>query len=330
MKRISAILLILVVTLIFSLAGCSVNDLEEYKEAVNKTNSITKGQLSYEISIEQGFNTDGLSSERINKLNYFKKVEAQSSVKFDDEKNKFISRNYSNFGGMGFDTAIYLDGEKVYMKMPIIGKYIIFDEEIASEKSEYNEMISQETTKNIINEWVNLLNTEDVVSGEKTLLNTEEGEVKTTLFTINASDKQIRELINKSLDIMEKDEKLKESFSEMIQKEGESVSIDGLINKIREKVNESDIKDFKYNVYIDIDGYIIQNNIEIEIEYPNAETGQLDYQKIVMQGENWDIEKEQDFKFPELNEKNIMRQENMEQGVPFIFEDLLKKEKVGE
>lgn len=59
---------------------------------------------------------------------------------FDDEKEKAIIRSYLNFGGLGYDFEVYINGEEVSMKLPVIGKYLKVDEEMLAEGQEYWEI----------------------------------------------------------------------------------------------------------------------------------------------------------------------------------------------
>lgn len=329
MKRIITLLLAMI--LVISLIACGKEDLEVYKEAVNKTNEIKKGQLLYEVNIEQEFNIDGLTSEDIKELNYFKKIHNKTQVQFDDEKDMVIARNYHVFGGMGFDTALYINGDNAFMKMPIMGKYMVIDElNIEDEKMyEDNQFISQETTEKISDKWLNLLGKEDVVSGKKTLLNTEDGEVKATLFTISLTENQLKELILGSMEVVMKDGNFFNTMSKWVYTDNEDFSIEEFITEMVKEIYSCKIKNFKYEVYIDIDGYIVQTNMEIDIEYPNAGSGDLKFQKISVMDKRWDFEEEQSFDFPTLTEENTLKTDEIDQEIPYIFEDFFKKEEGG-
>ncbi|MTI47513.1 MAG: hypothetical protein FH761_06710 [Firmicutes bacterium] len=328
MKRILMFLMVLVTAL--SLVACGEEDMATYKNAVNKTNEIMRGQSSYEITVNQEFNIDGLTPEEIKDINYFKKMVLESRSQFNSDKKKVIAHNYSNFGGMGFDTDFYMNNDEVFMKMPIIGKYMNLQGLLKKEDDEANEqIISQDTIQKIKDNWIGILNEEDVVSGEKSLLSTEEGEVKATLFSISLTDKQIKKLVNNTINDLLDDNNLTRMMEKFVNYEEKSISLDEIVNKIRESISSSNITDFKYQVYIDIDGYIVQSNMTMEIEYPDAEIGEIKSQEINMITNVWDIEEEQSFNFPSLTEDNTLQQSEINQGIPFMFEDIFKDEKGG-
>lgn len=325
MKRI--IPLVLIGVLILTMTACGQNPLEQYKKAVAKTDSISKGQLSGEVILEMDFDTEGLTDEEIKQINYFKSVESRMHVKYDEEENKSIVMVYSNFGGMGFDSEVYLNGEKIFMKMPIEGKFIDLSSMIdkfdkTQNEEQLNQFISKESIEAIKELWTGVLNEEDVVAGKSSLLNTENGEVKVTLFTISLSDQQVKALINKVIDILSEDEDFEKMITQFFNDSDEPISVDELLKEQRNIVEKIEVNDFKYEVYIDIDDYIVESNLEATINYLHSDFGNLRSQKISFKSQNWDIEKEQEFNFPELTDENTLELENMDQGMPFMFQDL--------
>ena len=80
-----------------------------------------------------------------------------------------------------------------------------------------------------------------------------------------------------------------------------------------------EVNEFKYEVYIDIDNYIVETNLEATLNFSYSEPGDLMSQKISFKSQNWDIEKEQEFEFSELTEENSLKMENIDQGIPFMF-----------
>lgn len=327
MRRI--VLLFIILTLILALAGCGQNPLEKYKEAVERTGNINKGQVSFEVALDSEFNTEGLTNEEIREINYIKSIESNITVKYDEEKKKSIVMVYSNFGGMGFDSEIYQDDDKIFMKMPIEGKYIdlssmlnMIDMEsnIGSGGESLNSFISEDSIQAIKDKWINLLNDDDVVAGKSSLLNTEDGEVKATLFTISLTDEQIKTLFKDVIYILKSDSSFTNMISQSIKNSDQTITVQEIIQEIMDQVNEIEVNDFKYEFYIDIDSYIVESNLEASINYTNSEVGPLKSQHINFKTQNWDIEKEQEFEFPQLTDENTLEMENMNQGLPFMFE----------
>lgn len=330
LKRI--LLILLSVILIVSLIGCKKNDFEDYIKSVNKTNEIRKGQQSMNFKINMDFNTKGLSNEEIKNMNYFKSFESQFNLTYDDDLKKTIGRNYFNFGGLGFDVTFYYDGEKSFIKMPIIGKYLVLDEKFmdnySPDMNTDKEFISEETIEEMKKKWLSIVKREDVFAGKDSAMTTPNGEVKVTEYTIKLTGEQFKNLMIDSTDILLKDEVLRETIEEYIEKSGEKdidLDIDEVLNDFREGMKESEIENLSYVAYIDIDGYIVKEEIRYNMKFTGNNFDKVNGFEYYLETNRWDIEKEQQFEFPELTKENTLDPDEIEQGVPFMFEDILEK-----
>jgi len=333
MKRIVCILFVLAIFI--NLTGCGKADLQTYREASKKTSEIKSGKMSYDIRVENEFNTAGLSQDVVKQLNYFRIIESKADITFSEAegKNKIISRNYFNFGGMGFDSVFYDNKGVSFIKMPIVGKYMILEEMFKeSQTNNDKENLSLDGTMKKIEEiWLSMLAEKDVVSGQNTILTTEDGEVKTTSFTIAPTEDQIRTFLKEVLDIIAEDKALENLIlSNEVMGNGQKLSNGELAKNLENIINQIDIKDFSYTGYIDIDGYIIQEDIEVNMKMKDEKIGSVQSQKFTLQIKNWSIDKPQEFDFPELTEENTLDMSDMNQGVPIIFEDILGSEKKGD
>ncbi len=327
------IVLFMVLVLLVTLMSCSKDYLQEYKDAEQKTSQIQKGQESIEFKVENEFNSEGLTLEKIKSLNYFKTIDMELQITYDDIQNKVIARNYSNFGGMGFDSVFYKNRDKMFLKMPMIGKYLDLEnmeintsdnEENGQVKSfdEYKDYVSKEDIKKIQEKWNQILNEDDVLKGESTVLSTPDGEIKTTHFMIDLSEEQIKELVDFSVDIFLS----KESFEELITIQNNNLSkeeINTAYKQMKNNINKINFNDFSSDIYIDIDGYIIREDISCNIEFKDEDNNKLNSTKFSLEINRWSIEKDQQFNFPILTEENTLNNDNLNQGVPFMFEGVL-------
>ncbi|MGD9568097.1 MAG: hypothetical protein AB7V48_07185 [Sedimentibacter sp.] len=334
MKKIIAIILALM--LVLSLAACNTDNLAEYKKALEKTDQITKGQFSADLSMVMDYNTDDMTAEEIKDLSYYKDMSGSFNVVYDDEAEKTILRNYMNFGGLGFDFDMYIDGEEMVMKLPVVGKYIKMNE--LNELNELDEMntanideesydqtiISDETMKAIADKWVSLMKEDDVFKGKDIILTTPDGEVKTTEYTITLSDEQIRTLVKESLPVIAKDESLKKFYGEYVtfNVNEEEITFENMIESIEENIENYMIENFKYTALVDIDGYIVSENITYSIKSTK--------QDLILRGmdfnldiKTWDINKEQNFEFPVLTDENTVKTDVMEE-MPDLMKDLFE------
>lgn len=327
MKKVLYIMLALL--LVLSLAGCNTDNLAEYKKALEKTEGITRGQMSGEFSMSMDFDTEKLTAEEIKDLSYIKDMDGSFSVVFDDEAEKGIFRNYFNFGGLGFDFDMYMDGTEMFMKLPVTGKYIEMNDLNTKNINEENfneEIVSEETLKQITEKWVGLMKEEDVFKGKDIILTTPDGEVKTTEYTITLSNEQIRTLVLESVEVAYKDEKLKKFFENYMRVNinDAELSFEEILESLKNNVENYSVEYFKYTALVDIDGYIVNENIDVSIKAENEDL-MFRGMKYNLDMKNWDINKTQSFEFPVLTEENTIKIDNVEE-MPDFMEDLFKNE----
>lgn len=321
MKKI--LTLLLVITILFSFSGCNGDDLKNYSEAVKKTSSILKGQMEISMDTDLDISTDELTKEQKKAIKYFKNLEGKMNIKFDDESKKFISRNYFSFGGLGMDSNVYGNGEQIYLQMPIIGKYIDISQEYKKEtKQDSGSFLSEDTKEKIGNKWLNILQEDDIFTGQDTIMDTPDGEVKVTEYNIHIEDNQLKEFALSVVDIVAKDEDFIKNLNKEIEEvEGEDkVNSDELIKNIKKMIKGAGIEAFNYTAYVDIDGYIVKEIIEVNMDSNESEI--INGAKFNMEINTWDIEEEQEFDFPDINEDNILNRDEIEDGMPFIFENI--------
>ncbi len=329
MKRI--IIVIFALLLAVSLASCSFDSLGDYKKAAEKTEQIKKGQTSGDFSMVIDFNTEGMTEEEIKELNYFKEMKGSFNAAYDNDAEKVIFRNYLSFGGLGFDFDLYMNGKEVFMKLPVVGKYMRLDGLQAPMITEQQgdgkpDFISKETLEELNANWLGILKKEDIFKGKDIILTTPDGEVKTTEYTIKLNDEQIKSLAVDSIDILSKDEKLKEYYEESIKNKIEPLkdtSFEKLFSDMKENMKDYTSEGFSYTAYVDIDGYIVNEVIEFAPKFVDAEmsVNSVSYKLDI---KNWDINKEQKFDFPVLTEENTFDMDQMDQSMPFMIEDLFK------
>lgn len=322
------------IILIITLVGCKKNDLEDFTSALKLTEEIEKGELATQLKINMDFNTQGLSEEEIKDRNYLKEIEAKVDVTYDSDLEKTIARNYFNFGGLGFDLNFYIDGERAFVKMPIVGKYIMIndfikDTDIEKNQAQLGEFAAEETMASIKNNLIKILKKDNVFSGKDSVLTTPDGEVKATEYTIKLDNSQIKELINETINTISKDEALKKNIEKYMDfniddNDGvEEISLENLLESVSKAVDNSEINNFTYLAFVDIDGYIVKEDIDFDISFKEVGSGRISGLNYSYSIDRWGINKEQEFDYPEINEDNILEIDSFDEGVPFIFEDII-------
>jgi hypothetical protein len=323
LKKLLKTILLLVLCIVYLLGCTSRAPLIEYKEAVRKTNAIKRGQMSYELSVMNEYNTYRLKEDQIKKLNYFKKIDISTYTTYDSVQDRVIARNYYNFGGMGFDSTLYIDKEKSFVKMPLVGKYL----NLANGKEDKNsgdfELVVEEIMESINSKWLKILEEDDVITGEKTVLNVKDGEVKVTRFSVRLTEKQIKSLLNDILDVISANENLFNEFG--WDSTDIPIEFEKVVLEFKEKLKNVRVKEFRYDAYIDIDGYIIQENGKLVLEFKSPRPGEAKVSEYSFTIKNWSIEKPQKFDYPVINKENILNREDINQSIPFMFEEMFEK-----
>lgn len=320
----------LALMLVISLSACNTSSLEEYKQASEKTDQITRGKVSGEFATKIELNTENMTAEEIKELNYYKDMKGSFNVSYDDEAGKSIFRNYLNMGGLGFDFEVFINGEEMFMKLPVVGKYMKLDEVEANVNVEENEeIISEETIDFITQKWISLMNDDDVFKGKDIVLTTPDGEVKTTEYVIKLNDQQIKTLVKESTDILSRDEKLKSFYRKYVEKSSEESNVksfESILAELKTGIDNYNIESFMYTAYVDIDGYIVNETFEISAAVIDPEEKNLKAISYKLNLNNFDINKEQNFDFPVLSNDNTLSVDEMDESMPDMMKDLFNKE----
>ncbi len=330
-KKLTVLLFLLPVLLMATSCG---NTFTDYKKAVEKTGRIEKGQSSAEFSITMESNTEGMSTEDRNRLSYYSSMNGSFQSVFDYSRNQGIHRNYMNLGGLGFDFDVYQNGEDKYAKLPVIGKYLRLDDLLkkAGEKkgSAENEeasykMLSDDTLEALGEEWIGMLQEKDVFKGKDIVLTTPDGEVKTTVYTITLNDSQFKAFEEKAIVILSGDKNLRSSYKEIIRTYAdytEEADFNEVVAKMKEYLMRDTLNRFRYTAYVDIDGYIVNETIEMEISRDAKGPGEPKLIRFNLDVKKWGINKDQKLEFPELTKENTLKAEDLDQSVLSSFKDL--------
>ncbi len=325
-----SILAALVLMLAVSLSACNTSSLEEYKKASEKTDQISRGKVSGEFTTTIELNMENMTPEEIKELNYYKDMKGSFNASYDDEVGKSIFRNYLNMGGLGFDFEMFMNGEEMFMKLPVVGKYMELDEiEASANVDETEEIVSEETIDLITQKWISLMNDDDVFKGKDIVLTTPDGEVKTTEYVIKLNDQQIKSLVKESTDILSRDKKLKKFYTEYIRKNSDSSDLktfENILAELKTGIDNYNVENFVYTAYVDIDGYIVNETFEISASVIDPEEKEIKGFSYSLNLNNFDINKEQNFDFPVLTKDNTLSVDEMDESMPDMMKDLFNNE----
>ncbi len=340
MKKIFILTLTILTLISILLTGCNTDSLLDYKKAAEKTDGIIRGQTSAEFTTTTELNTEGMTDEEIKELNYYKDIKGSFNSVFDSELKKEIYKIYLNSGGLGFDFDLYINGNEIFMKLPVIGKYLNLNDVVIESTMNVNEgkiLITDESVAAIGAKWLGLLKKDDVFKGKDIVLTTPDGEVKTTEYTINLNNEQIKNLFVDVIDIVYTDQNLKSFYTEFIETkikenadsmqdvEIENISYEEMLDNMKENIDFYNVEKFNYTAHVDIDGYIVNETIELLIKVDNAKQKSLSGFNFKLDISNWDINKSQEFNYPTLTEENTLKMEEKE-SMPDVMQDIFIKE----
>jgi len=316
MKKIVLLIIIVLITL----TACATDDLGNYKKAVEKTGEIDKGRMNLSIRTTLNFNEEGLTDKQIRDLSYFDGMEFALDVQYDNasEKEKVIAKSYYNFGGFGLDMNFYFNEDDAYMKMPIIDKYMSLNQ---FESKGYENKLDCETYDKLfqplINKWNELLQQENVFKGKKTYVLTSEGQIKTTTYTIEASEEQLKALGDEFIRVVKEEKIIDALIQEGMNNNNfsgtEEIDSEEVIRHMQAYIEQMVLDSFKGVAYVDFDGRLIKEVYEVSINWKEAKKGEPISVNVVYENTYNHLGEEQIFEFPTIKADEWIDFENLEQ-----------------
>lgn len=289
-----------IILLLVFVSGCDSKGYETYQKAMNRYDSIDEGREKINIYIDLEFNLEGLNDSEIQELMIFDRIDMELDLAYNGSQG--IAKNYIYFGGMGMEAHFYMTDEGLYLKIPMFN-YIVKLEEDNNSNILILDMESDALSK-IRNIWVEVLKDEDVVMGENTILSTNQGNVKASRYTVNVSEEQLKILFDGILEVVV-EEIVRFAFENKMLEE---LSFNNIgIKEISDFINRIQLKGFMGEVYIDYDGYPIYQRYEIDIEFKDAKSREINRIELVFESELMEYNRVQELVFPEFSELDIRR-----------------------
>ncbi|MDA3845869.1 MAG: hypothetical protein PF505_04875 [Vallitaleaceae bacterium] len=323
MKKISMVVSIMIVTLMF--AGCSQDNLADYLKASELADAETSGKDYMDISAELEFNKEGLSDETLRELSYFNVIKFVMEDTYEETETglNVESRIYYNLGGMGLDMSLYIQDDKMYMKMPVQDKYIDMSDQLsqedgisASEDIEFNSIMEP-----ILTTWKELLNTDDILKGQKTYIMTEEGQLKATTYLITIDEEQLAVLSEKVIEQISKEEVLEYFINQDSTGELTEADTKEIIEHIRQLLLKASIVNFEGTAFVDFDGRMIKQTFYFELDFGEGEPGDVTSIKGSFIMEKSDLGEKQTFNFPTISDDQWVYSEDGSVNYTDMFPD---------
>ncbi|HAS72643.1 MAG TPA: hypothetical protein DCS67_00690 [Clostridiales bacterium UBA8960] len=297
-------LLPLILAILLILTGCmSGEGYQDYMDALEKTENITKGTSKVDVQIKNRFNED------LGPIDIPETISVIIESRFDYSKSQSISDIYYLGNSLGMDLKLYQkDKDALYLKVPFMSGLYAISESQVNMMSEPADV--QAFMKNVGKEWNAMLMSENIFVGEKTIVRNEDGEVKATKFTVKPTSEQLEtftETLRKV--ILANQVQLLHYFKEWPIAQMDVDLTESEFEKIVNAVFSSmKITRYEEVAYMDLDGYIIDEQIEIGLEYisKNGFTNLFESQTIRIHTTHWNIEKNQTLDFSVLDQLEIL------------------------
>lgn len=263
MKRLLCLLIISVILL----AGCSRDALTGYTEALHKTGSIPRGRLKVETVVDMDFNLDNLTVEEINAVRYLEHMDYICEITYDDSKDpkEALAKAYGNVGGLGMDGTVYIKGDRVDLYLPMLGGYLDLSKPELKEKLVAGEDFTK-LFRPVINKFLELLSAKDIIKGKRTYITTGDGQIKTTVYTVQMNEEQLLSLVEEVARIMETENI---NVGDLI---GVNIEIDDVTEAMRDWKEHFSLSGFTSTAYVDFDGRLVMQDFELDISLKDANT----------------------------------------------------------
>ncbi|QUI25190.1 hypothetical protein HZI73_24110 [Vallitalea pronyensis] len=293
MKKIVVVMMLMAV---MSVTGCSQKAYEDYIKASEKTQAYKSGKTSIHVSSKVTFGEDQLSIDEIAEMSEYNDLRFDMTLQYNMDEKKIAADMYTNIGGAGMDYHYYQEGEKRYVRLPIIKKFLIVEDNAKQTSNPFAGISSR---------WLNMLEEEDVVQGENTIIDSAEGQVKAKVVTISLTENQLKIFGNEVITLLMSDGFIENYLESNMDREE-------LVSMMKSGIEHTDIKDFQLTIYIDFDGYVIKETLSMCLDMEEISNGKMETMDIIVEKQNWEIGKEQDIVLPEMKEEDVIEMEGLE------------------
>ncbi len=260
-------LIIILLSLALCLTGCSTDALSGYIKAFRKTKSISSGRLQLEASVDMDFQLDQLTAEQQGTVQNLEHMDFASEVTYDfrEEADRMIAKSYGNFGGMGIDSTFYLEGDKMNLYLPMLGGYLDLPE---AEDQDENEVFRDfsKLSEPVLAKFLELLTAEDIMKGKRTYITTKDGQIKTTVYTVNMSEEQLKQLMEETIRIIEEDNI---DLGKMFGIDTDQTDIPKELRKWKDRFA---LSGFTSTAYVDFDGRLVKQDLTAELTFKKEQS----------------------------------------------------------
>lgn len=307
MRRIAGALII---GLTLLLGGCMAGEgYQDYMNAVDKTENMSKGISRTDVVIESTFNEAVVATIGSDVIRGLSNVRVTVESRFDRTKNQGIYDIFYIGDALGLDLKVYKSGaDELYLKVPFANGIYELNEKM--QNGLRGSMDLETFMKSVGAKWNAMLLSENIFVGEKTIIKNDDGEIKTTKFTVKPTSSQLEAFTEALKEVILSNKSiLIESLSafQMGSDDGEMPE-EAFNTMVHAVFNSMKITRYEEVAYMDLDGYLIDERIEIGIEYTSGDGFEnlFKTQTIRIHTIHAQMEREQELDFDILNQVEIM------------------------
>lgn len=323
MKNTGMILLALV--LVLALVGCQSKDYDNYLEAVERTDQVQSGvremEIGYSLQVDEA-KMEGVDIELFKAMN---NIELTLTETFDKEAGRTKFDIFTVFGGIGIDSQVVASSDRVTVEIPLLGKYVYLnpkelsmDEEVLSGAVVYQ--LDEDTLKSIDKAYRESFGEEDVFRGENTVMDTPDGLVKATKYEVRISDPALRKFAKEALSALGQDE----NIDAYLSSNETPLKKEELMSAIEKVIDTTKLVEFEIIHYLDHDGYVIDRRLSLVASLENEESFITGF-KFDMHMTLGKIGDAVSIEFPDVDEKDMIPLENLEEELPKLLESFDKE-----
>lgn len=306
-KRRSMLLSVLLFALLL-LSACGTDPNQAMFQAEKKTFSVGTGKMDLLLKMK--------GKIKVREANGEKEVdwpipEAEAKIQYDAGKGLSLTQYRLMFDEIGMEGKIYQNRGLIYLVSPLFPKILVLNgaESIRTPSvSPPAPPISEGSIAKLKERWLSLLQEEEAARLGDLLLDTPDGKVKAKKYQIYLTSGNLRSFLADSLAIVRRDETFRKQMEEYVKEyraEGAPLSADQAFDKMNELLQNLEIGPLSYYAYIDRDGYVIKENLEVAI----------DQMTLSFDLSRWDLGKSVEINMPEVTEENSQSLESFLRGI---------------
>ena len=299
-KRAGGLALFLALTM--TAAGCSGGAYDKLMRAEAKTDAAVTGVTTTKITLENDFDTAGLSAEALKMANYMKKVTYEGTARYDHGLGQMASDLYLSMGGIGFDAELYTFEGETYVKLPVMKKYMNVKDLMKVEGAQA-EFLSEAALKRLGAIWSSVATPDNVKKTGSALLRTDSGDLKTTRYTVEVDPEVVQAALIESAKVITEDLAEKNTQADFSAAIGE--------------MTEIEIDEVSMISEISSSGYVVRDDVVIRYHQPGLETS------IRIEIIRDQLDQAVELNLPEITASELYTSEELDREMPGALDDLL-------